>query len=108
MAKPVVSSSVAHAAYDLLVSECGVYDDENSTRYSFIDWMTRSNKSEEAFRFEAKGGFSGKFHLLSGPNEPIMMVSCYFNHKDSSRSEMIERVNARLVEMMLRQPRSGN
>ena len=103
MPEKVVSSAVANAAYDVLVEECGVYDDENSIRYAFIDWMTRQAHAGETFRFDAKFGFSGKFHVLSGNNAPIMMVSCYFEDKNSSRAEMIDRANKRLVEIMLRQ-----
>jgi hypothetical protein len=76
--------------WEVLVDECGASDD----RVQFAEFEHHWPACRE-FRFQGALGFGGKVWASRGR----VYVTCYPEHENTRRHEMIERANARLAEL---------
>ena len=88
----------ANAIFDILVKECGAFDDD---RLGFVYNQTAEPVSE--WRFCGKLGFGGKFWRNNGK----WYVNCYREDETPKRMKMIEAANKRL-ELLANEERIQN
>ena len=84
----------ANAIYDVLVQECGAFEDE---RQRFVYHQTHDPEEQlREWRFCGKLGFGGKFWRNAGR----LYVNCYNKDMTKKRQKMIDRADERLAKLL--------
>jgi hypothetical protein len=84
----------ASRVFDILTNDCGVPDNgSNRERFVYEYEVPRNDDPSSEWRFGSVHGFSGKFRY------PALTVDANREHVTDEVSAVIERVNARLVEI---------
>lgn len=86
-----LSKQVAHAIYDMLVTEASAAADADS-RFQFVAYVSERRTfaaGTREYRFSGSLGFGGKFYVSGGR----AYVSCYPEDQTPERLETIKRCN---------------
>lgn len=92
-----ISREQALAARKILEEECGLRPDADG-RDGFVRVISDPKMDCREYRFMGALGFGGKFRN-NGNHNNTPYVDCYPESETPDRLKMIERANARLVEL---------